>query len=173
MKGRSPKPTALHKLHGTLHARHKRSRADEPMPEGDLGRDPPPGLTPSQADGWRYAVDNMPAGVLKMVDRGLLLVWVEAEDRHRTAMAMQAKLDASCELKLLIKTLSGLVSSPYIRILDRAAKTMLRAVQELGFSPASRTRVKAPPKPAAVDPTNPWAMLRLIPGGKPDPGPAA
>ena len=88
-------------------------------------------------------------------------------------MAMQAKLDASCELKLLIKTPSGLVSSPYIRILDRTAKTMLRAVQELGFSPASRTRVKAPPKPAAVDPTNPWAMLKLIPGGRPDPGPAA
>lgn len=110
-----------------------------------------------------------------MVDRGLLLVWVEAEDRHRTAMAMQAKLDASSELKLLIKTPSGLVSSPYIRILDRTAKTMLRAVQELGFSPASRTRVKAPPKSksAAVDPTDPWTMLRLVPGGKPDPGPVA
>jgi hypothetical protein len=126
MKGRSPKPTALHKLQGTLHARHKRSRANEPMPEGDLGRYAPPGLTPAQADGWRYAVDHMPAGVLKMVDRGLLLVWVEAEDRHRTAMAMQAKLDASSELKLLIKTPSGLVSSPYVRILDRTAKTMLR-----------------------------------------------
>ena len=173
MKGRSPKPTALHNLHGTLHARHKRSRANEPMPEGDLERDPPLGLTPTQADGWRYAVDHMPVGVLKMIDRGLLLVWVEAEDRHRTAMAMQAKLDASSELKLLIKTPSGLVSSPYVRILDRTAKTMLRAAQELGFSPASRTRVKAPPKSAAVDPTNPWAMLRLIPGGKSDPGPAA
>jgi P27 family predicted phage terminase small subunit len=143
------------------------------MPEGDLGRDPPPGLTPSQADSWRYAVDHMPAGVLKMVDRGLLLVWVEAEDRHRTAMKMQAKLDASSELKLLIKTPSGLVSSPYIRILDRTAKTMLRAVQELGFSPASRTRVKAPPKPAVADPTNPWVALRLVPSGRPDPDPAA
>lgn len=168
MKGRPPKPTALHKLHGTLHARHKRSRADEPIPEGDLDREPPPGLTPSQADGWRYAVAHMPAGVLKMSDRGVLLVWVEAEDRHRIAMEMQAKLDQDASLKLLIRTPAGLALSPYNDILDKTAKMMLRAAQELGFSPASRTRVKAPPQPAAADPANPWAMLRLIPGGKPE-----
>jgi hypothetical protein len=34
----------------------------------------------------------------------------------------------------LINTPSGLVSSPYVRILDRTAKTTLREVQELGFS---------------------------------------
>jgi hypothetical protein len=73
----------------------------------------------------------------------------------------------------LIKTPSGLVSSPYIRILDRTAKTMLRAVQELGFSPAARTRIKAPPPPKPEPLDNPWAMLRLIPGGRPDPGPVA
>jgi phage terminase small subunit len=167
MKGRPPKPTALHRLQGTLHARHKRSRADEPMPEGDLGPDPPPGLTPSQANGWRYAVDHMPVGVLKMIDRGVLLIWVEAEDRHRIAMEMQAKLDQDASLKLLIRTPSGLAPSPYNDILDKCAKTMIRAASELGFSPASRTRVKAPPQPAAADPANPWAALRLIPGGKP------
>jgi hypothetical protein len=99
-------------------------------------------MTPSQADGWRYAVAHMPAGVLRMSDRGVLLVWVEAEGR--LAMEMQAKLDQDASLKLVIRTPAGLAPSPYNDFLDETAKTMLRAVQELGFSPAARMRINCP-----------------------------
>jgi P27 family predicted phage terminase small subunit len=120
----------------------------------------------------------MPAGVLKRIDRAILTIWCEAEDRHRTAMAMQARLDATTELKLLIRTPQGLAPSPYIDILAKTARTMVRCAQELGFSPAARTRVEPPeatPQPSPAD--SPWAQLRLIPGGRKEdplkPGPAA
>jgi P27 family predicted phage terminase small subunit len=165
MPGRRPKPTALHKLQGTFNVTdHGRARAREPVPAGELD-DPPPGLTASQQAGWRYAVENMPRGVLKRIDRGVLTIWIEAEDRHHTAMTMQAKLDQDATLKLLVRTPQGLAPSPYNDILDKTAKTMFRAAAELGFSPAARPRIHVAPEPGEVDADNPWATLRLIPGG--------
>jgi len=168
--GRRPKPTALPKLHGTYNAtNHGRDRAHEPVPMGDL-EEPPPDLTESQEAGWRYAIANMPKGVVKLIDRGILKVWVEAEDRHNTARMMQAMLDQDTKLKLLVKGPNGLEPSPYNVILDKCAQTMFRAAQELGFSPAARPRLKlyAPPPDKQADDVrnNPWAALQVIPGGK-------
>ena len=133
LMGRRPKPTALHKLHGTYNAtNHGRDRAQEPVPMGDL-EEPPPDLTESQEAGWRYAIANMPKGVVKLIDRGILKVWIEAEDRHNTARLMQAMLDQDTKLKLLVKGPNGLEPSPYNVILDKCAQTMFRAAQELGL----------------------------------------
>jgi P27 family predicted phage terminase small subunit len=144
----------------------------------DLGLDPPKHLTRSQREAWRYAVANAPKGILKKTDRAMLMIWVEAEDRHRIAMMMQAKLDETTELKLLIRTPQGLAPSPYIDILARTARTMVRFAQELGFSPAARARLKSPgPEPERLPADSPWAQLRLIPGGRKEdpskPGPGA
>jgi phage terminase small subunit len=169
MRGRRPKPTALHKLQGTYNVTdHGRSRADEPIAEGDLDREPPKWLTASQKDARRYAIEHMPKGVAKKIDRGTLLIWVEAEDRHRTAMMMQTRLDADATLKLLIRTPVGLMASRHNDILDKTAKKMFRAAQELGFSPAARPRIRADQAEPADDPNNPWAALRLIAGGRAD-----
>ena len=168
MAGRRPKPTALHKLQGTYNAtNHGRDRAHEPIAEGNLTITPP-GLTPSQQAIWRYAIKNAPRHLLKKIDRDMLLIWVEARDRWNIAREMQAKLDSSNELKLLIRGPLGLVESPYNNILEKTARTMMRACQDLGFSPATRPRLQiAPQPPAASDGAiDPWAMLRLIPGGK-------
>jgi hypothetical protein len=48
---------------------------------------------------------------------------------------------------------------------------MFRCAQELGFSPAARPRLRADPLPCDPDdddeaPLDPWAALRVIPGGK-------
>jgi phage terminase small subunit len=168
MRGRRPKPTSLHHLQGTYNPTdHGRAREGEPVAEGELGREPPAWFTPSQKAGWRYAIDHMPKGVAKAIDRGMLTIWVEAEDRHVIAMQDQARLDAQPgKLRLLIPTPAGLVPSPYNAILADTAKTMFRAAQELGFSPAARPRIHATPAPAAGDADNPWAALRLVHGGK-------
>jgi phage terminase small subunit len=111
MAGRRPKPTHLHKLQGTFNAtRHGRGRAGEPIAEGDL-HSPPRDLTPAQKDVWRYAIRHAPRGLLKRIDRDVLAIWCEARDRWNTARLMQAKLDESGELKLLIKGPLGLVES--------------------------------------------------------------
>jgi phage terminase small subunit len=169
--GRRPKPTALHKLHGTYNAtNHGRDRKGEPVPLGDL-EEPPPDLTESQEAGWRYAVTHMPKGVVKLIDRTMLRVWVEAEDRHNTARMMQAMLDQDTKLKLLVKGPNGLEPSPYNTILDKTAQTLFRAAQELGFSPAARPRLRVASAPDdridGTDPIrDPWSMLQVIPGGK-------
>jgi hypothetical protein len=43
----------------------------------------------------------------------------------------------------------------------------------MGLSPASRPRIQVSAPPEKSDPNDPWAQLRLVPGGKPDPIPEA
>jgi hypothetical protein len=77
MRGRKPKPTKIHKLHGTYNAtRHGRNRSRfASRQNGDLIA-PPDWFTASQRDGWRYVVESAPPGLLQPLDRGLLQVWV-------------------------------------------------------------------------------------------------
>jgi P27 family predicted phage terminase small subunit len=164
--GRKPAPTNLLKLRGSFNPTKGKQRRFEPRPVGDLD-EPPPDLTESQEDVWRYAVRHMPRGVMKMIDRDILLLWVEARDRWNTARLMQAMLDRDATLKLLIKGPFGLIASPYNDILDKTAKTMIRVAQELGFSPAARPRIQtdAPTTiEGSAEPdarTDPWSILEL------------
>lgn len=169
-RGRPPrKPTKLLKLRGSFNpTRDGRARAHEPQPVGDLA-EPPPNLTDAQEEVWRYAVQHMPPGVIKKVDRDLFVAWCEAVDRFNTARLMQAMLDRDSKLKLLIKTENGLAPSPYNDILDKCAKTMIRLAQEFGFSPAARPAIRQDWPVINHDddtPPDPWAGLRLIKGGK-------
>jgi P27 family predicted phage terminase small subunit len=141
MKGRKPKVTALHELHGTVNVTKHARRKLEPEAVGELF-EAPEWLTESQQAGWRYAVANAPRGVLRRIDRGMLAVWVEAEDRHRVAITMQAQLDRGSTMPLLTKNRDGTVGiSPYLSIATRAAAVLMKCASELGFSPASRPRL--------------------------------
>lgn len=165
MKGRKPKPTALHKLEGTFNVTDHRHRAREPVAAGDLLPDPPKWMTADQKSVWCYAIEHAPKSLLKMIDRGALAVWVLAEDQHRLAAEMQAKIDTGSALPLLTKDKNGVpVVSPYLGIINRAGLRMLRAASELGFSPAARPRLIAD-TPPAVD-SSPWAQLTVIDGGR-------
>jgi P27 family predicted phage terminase small subunit len=169
MRGRKPIPTDLHKLRGTLNTtRHGKGRSGEPEAAGDLPPEPPGWMSEGQQAGWRHAVEHAPKGILKAIDRGMLAVWIEAEDRHRTAAAMQARLDLGAKLPLLTKTKDGTaIASPYLGIMNRAAAIMIKAASELGFSPAARPRLAA--SAAQGDPADehsPWSRLKVIHGGK-------
>ena len=135
MRGRKPKPTALKRLEGNPGKRPLNRK--EPVPEGDLFA-APQWLSPSQADGWAYAITNAPHGLLKQLDRSTLAIWVVAEDLHREAAEKIATYG------LLTKSPNaGLpLQSPYLAILNKQAQIMLKAGSELGFSPSSRTRVQ-------------------------------
>jgi P27 family predicted phage terminase small subunit len=170
--GRPPKPTVLHKLHGTARRDRHAKRAAEPAPLGDL-IEAPNWLTPSQREGWDYAITHCPKGVLKLLDRSALVMWVEAEDRHRGAMIAQATLNRRApDAPWLVKGPEGLIMSPYVEIIDRAAKIMIRMMTELGFSPVARPRIRVvAAEPAAgdakADPrADPWKHLAVIKGGK-------
>ena len=171
--GRRPKPTLLHELHGTTNATRHKNRAREPEAPGDPLAEPPDWLTDGQKEAWRYAIEHAPRGLLKPIDRTVLLIWVEAEDRHRRAAMAQAALDARAPgLQLVMPRSRGagrgteLVESPYVRILSRAAETLLRATAELGFSPAARPRLAGGTTAPEAAPTDPWQQLKVLQGGK-------
>jgi P27 family predicted phage terminase small subunit len=155
------KPTHLKKLHGTIKA--TRLNKYEPQVEQELDPVPPAFLTPSQRDGWVYVMRHAPRGLLNALDRTVLVTWVEAEDRHRTAMMTQAKLDMDNKMPLLTKGKDGYpMPSPYLRIMNHAALIMLRCANELGFSPAARPRIQLIPghgPPILDGEVDPWDEL--------------
>jgi P27 family predicted phage terminase small subunit len=108
-----------------------------PKPKDDLFA-APEWMTDSQREGWAWAITNAPHGLLKQLDRSILAIWVVAEDLHREAAEKIAQYG------LLTKSPNaGLpLQSPYLAILNKQAQIMLKAGAELGFSPASRTRVQ-------------------------------
>ena len=165
MRGRKPIPTALHSLRGTTNVTRHRARAAEPKPEGTLHA-PPDWLSPEQSASWAYVIAHAPAGVLRMIDRGMLAVWVEAEDRHRRATMQQSRLDVGNAMPLLTRSKDGAaVPSPYLGIITKAASTMIKAASELGFSPASRPRLVEQTGKLA-EKTSAWSGLKVIAGGK-------
>ena len=168
MRGRKPKPTVLHELHGTLNSTRHAGRANEPEAIGDLASEPPDWMTDAQQDGWRFVMKHAPKGVLKAIDRAVLAVWVEAEDRYRTAARQQALLDRGAKLPLLTKAKDGTaVASPYLSIMNRAAGVLIKCSSELGFTPAARPRLSIPPEQeAAIKPEDKWQRLRVLEGGK-------
>ena len=138
MRGRKPKPTLLHKLHGKPGKRQL--NAAEPMPRTGPLDEAPDWLTENQRTGWEFAIKNMPPGMLAKIDRGILAVWVIAEDLHRRAVESQNQAAG-----LLVKSTNGgpPQQSPFLAIINRQAGIMLKAAAELGFSPVSRPRIIA------------------------------
>lgn len=138
MKGRKPIPTRLRIISGNRG--HRPLNLNEPQAEGEL-KTAPKWMTAEQKKIWRYAIRHAPAELLRLIDQSALVTWVVACDQHR-----QAALRLS-ETGMLIKTPNGMpMPSPYLHILNRQAQIMLRAAEQLGFSPASRTRIQLPPQ---------------------------
>jgi len=163
--GRPRKPTAIKALQGTL--RKHRENPAEPMPVGDLD-EPPEWMDEQQCASWAYAIQHAPPGLLKLLDRGMLALWCEAECRHRLASMTQSLLNRGSSAPYLVKGPDGMMMSPYVEIIDRAAKIMFRAATEMGFSPAARPRIHLQPEEdfETEGEVNPWNVLRLVPGGK-------
>lgn len=136
MSGPPPKPTHLKLIEGNPGKR--KLNPNEPIPPGRL-RNPPPGLTASQKAGWDYAISNAPLFLLRRVDRAMLKAFVIAEDIHAKAGRRVAKEG------LVTKAPSGApIQNPYLAILNKQAEIMRKLAAELGFTPASRSRIEVP-----------------------------
>jgi P27 family predicted phage terminase small subunit len=134
MTGRPPVPTALKILRGNPGRRPLNKR--EPKPLGNL-KEPPGHFDAELCDVWNYAIEHAPAGLLKCIDASVLEIWVMAHVLHRKAAADVRKFGT------LVKPPNSdiPVQSPYLPIVNKQALVMLRAIDHLGFSPASRTRI--------------------------------
>lgn len=139
MKGRKPRPTHLKVIEGNPGRRPL--NVDEPIAPGNL-EDPPAWMTETQRQGWAYAVEHAPAGVLKRIDRSVLAIWVVAEDLHREASEKVQKFGMLTKVGANEKGEGGTVQqSPYLPVLNKQAQIMLKAAAELGFTPSSRSRI--------------------------------
>ena len=133
-RGTKPRPTYLKIVAGNPGRREL--NMDEPIPEGDLSS-APDWMTPSQKEGWDFAIKHAPPGLLKQLDQSVLAVWVIAEDTHRQAAIRVARTG------LLVKTpnTNEPVQSPYLPIQNKQAMIMLKAAAEMGFTPSSRSQI--------------------------------
>lgn len=133
MRGRKPKPTVLHELHGKPGKR--KLNPLEPKPEGVLD-EPPDWLNDEQRKDWEYALQHAPALVLTSIDRDVLAAWVVAVGLHRQASVAQQ------DEKLVHVLENGVqVQSGYLPIINKQAQIMVKLASELGFSPAARPRL--------------------------------
>lgn len=149
MRGRKPVPTVLKKIRGNPSKTPENVR--EPIPVGDLVA-APEWMTADQTAGWNYAITNAPPGLLRIIDRSALAVWVVAESLHVEACKFQARAGLLTRVGVAPpRARPGevqepdnrvLQQSPFLAIINKQAFLMLKAAAELGFTPASRSRVQ-------------------------------
>ena len=137
MGGRKPLPTQVKQIKGTLQP--CRTNFHEPVPEGMLV-EPPDYMSEGAKAAWRYALESAPPTLIKKLDMSVLEVWACAADLYR-----QAQIGIS-KTGLLVKAPSSGVpmQSPYLSIANKQAQIMTKAAIEMGFTPASRSRISTP-----------------------------
>ena len=146
--GRPRKPTALKQLQGT--ARPDRTNKLEPKIKKEIGA-APSFLSPEQVDTWNYYIENVPKGMLKILDQATLANYVVAEDMWRQSVL------AVRESGLVITTPNGvMMPSPHSTELKKYSLIMLRLATELGFTPSSRSKIVMEEEQKSDDP---WEKL--------------
>jgi P27 family predicted phage terminase small subunit len=139
MRGRRPKPTRLKLLTGNP-GKHPLNR-DEPKPEPQIP-DCPDELGPVARREWdRLAGELGRLRILTALDRaalaaycGAYALWAEATENIQ-------------KFGTMVKSPSGYpIQSPYVAIANRQTELMMRIASEFGFTPASRSRIAAPPE---------------------------
>ena len=137
--GRKRLPTEIKRIKGTLQA--CRTNPREPRPGGFLG-DPPDYMAETAKDAWRYAVTNAPPGLLSALDAAVLERWANCAALYREALG---KINRAGVSGMLIKTPNGtLRRSPLMDVIRDLATEMKGYETEMGFTPASRSRVTMP-----------------------------
>lgn len=126
-------PTAIKELKGTL--RPCRVKKNEPRPQGELiATKPPKTLSKRGQELWQYALEQMPPHVITAVDGALFERWCTLQDQFLdVAKVVQAGnlLDENGSMSGALRAELQLNSS------------IITIEKELGFTPASRTKISA------------------------------
>lgn len=153
--GRPPKPTAQHKLEGTF--RPDRAPAHPFTPElGAPAR--PEWLDAEGRREWDRVVPVLvKAGVLAPVDGGRLADYCAAH-----ALAVRASRKYQREGLMVRPEYGPKATHPMIKIAREARAQANRLGIEFGLTPASRSRLAAPP-PVVHDATAEFLGIRAVP----------
>jgi P27 family predicted phage terminase small subunit len=139
MRGRRPKPTRMKALTGNPGKRPL--NAHEPRPEPALPECPPE-LSPAAQREWRRLAGELSKlNLITNLDWGALATYCGAYGMWAEAMEQIQKYGT------MVKSPTGFpIQSPYLSIANRQAEIMMRVASEFGFTPASRSRISAPPQ---------------------------
>ena len=152
MAGRKPLPVAVKKIKGTL--QKCRTNKHEPRPGGQLS-EPPEYMSDIAKEAWIYAVQNAPPGLLSSLDASVLERWANCAGLYREALG---KINRSGVAGMIIKTPSGILRrSPLMDVIRDLAQEMKGYETEMGFTPASRSRVQVPQD--SVNKNDPWSEI--------------
>jgi hypothetical protein len=118
----------------------------------------------TQAEKLEYRRCVIEAPWLHAGDRELLLLWIEARTRYRTASQAFDRLLRDPQFAVPGSEVAK-AAGPIGRLAHREAMQMIDLAHRLGFSPAGRLALgvdtRKPPPATAED--NAWAALRLVP----------
>jgi phage terminase small subunit len=144
MAGRPRTPTNILHLNGAMKRNPGRynERAHEPKPSGEIG-DPPAWMDEAHANCWRDIVADAPPGVLSNADRGLLTLMVPLR-LHSEGGDPYVSEDGKIHETIRVYN-------------DKRLALLLRCYTELGFTPASRSKVQA--KQVEDAPVNQFAAV--------------
>lgn len=124
----------------TLSARHKNMLSSDATL---IATEPPSGLTKDARDAWQIAIAFTPKGLLTPTDAPILERWCRNYALYRK---YQKRLESSItDLILVTETSTGAKKeyiNPLFTVLDQIEKRLVMLEKELGFTPASRTRVR-------------------------------
>jgi P27 family predicted phage terminase small subunit len=88
----------------------------------------------------RIAAELSKLNLITNLDRGALAAYCGAYALWAEAMEQIQRFGS------MVKSPTGYpIQSPYLSIANRQAELMLRVASEFGFTPASRSRISAPP----------------------------
>lgn len=138
MRGRRPKPTRIKALTGNPGKRPLNPH--EPRPLSALPECPAELSPLARAEWMRLTVELAKLNLVTEIDRGPLAAYCGAYALWAEAMEQIQKYGT------MVKSPTGYpIQSPYLAIANRQAEIMLRVAAEFGFTPASRSRISAPP----------------------------
>jgi P27 family predicted phage terminase small subunit len=138
IRGRRPKPTRIKALTGNPGKRPL--NAHEPRPE-PAAPECPAELSPAARQEWmRLTAELAKLNLITHLDRGALATYCGAYALWAESMVQIQKYGT------MVKSPTGYpMQSPYLAIANRQAELMMRIASEFGFTPASRSRITAPP----------------------------
>lgn len=175
MKGRKPVPNKLAEVHGYPSRVSRKDREEKAAMEPTSSEMiPAEYFTATQLEIWQEAIAHAPPGILRRIDGWALRAWVVACDLHRQATIAQARTPLlfvpriapavtkkdkdGKEIEIKAEMTGYPQQSPYLAIINRQAIIMLRAAEQMGFTPTSRPRLFASTGP-------------IVPPAKPGPKP--
>lgn len=140
-KGRKRKPAALHVLAGTVSkspARKDWVETDARYPSLPLDIKAPQHLTPDQAEIWWRIMAAVPKGLLRRTDPDVVARFCVLQDSFYKLNDEWAQ--GGCQTMVMGRGGFSMVH-PNILAMAKVSSSILRVEAELGFTPASRSRV--------------------------------